>query len=217
MAIRLAIADDHTMFREGLRRLLEARYDMKVVAEAGNGEEAIAAVRSASPDVVLMDVDMPGMDGIAATESIHAERPDLGIIVVSMHIEDEYILRAYEAGASGYVLKSWSAEEMARTIRSVAAGQAEIGRASFNKILERLRHLASRVDGQEAEKLSPRQIDVVRLLATGATNREIADRLGYAEKTIKNELTEVYRILNVVSRSQAVAEGFRRGLLKRSG
>lgn len=216
MAIRLAIADDHTMFREGLRRLLETRYDMKVVAEAGNGEEAIAAARSASPDVVLMDIDMPVLDGITATERIVETHPDVGIIVVTMHDEDEFFLRAVRAGARGFVLKSSSAEEMARVIRTVAAGKSQLDPDRTMRLVEDYRRLASSLNGRQEEALTERQRDILRLISTGASNREIAEQLAYAEKTIKNELTEIYRKLDVRDRTQAAVEAVRRGLVAKS-
>ena len=194
--------------------MLETRYDMKVVGEASNGEDAIAVVLRTLPDVVLMDVDMPVLDGITATQRIVEELPDLGIVVVTMHDEDDYFFRAMRAGARGYVLKSSSAEEVASAIRAVASGKSLLDHDRTLRLLEAYRRLAAEEAGH-ADDLTERQRAILSLISTGASNREIADQLSYAEKTIKNELTEIYRKLDVRDRTQAAIEALNRGMVRK--
>lgn len=215
MPIRLVIADDHVLFRQGLRRLLEAKHDMLVVAEAGTGEEAIAAVRASTPDIVLMDVDMPVVDGITATVHIVRAQPDIGIIVLTMHLEEDYFLRAVRAGARGYLLKNTPVEELARAIRAVAAGRTQFDPDMTTHLVTDYQRVAATLERAHGDDLTDRQRAIVQLISTGASNKEIAEQLSYAEKTIKNELTDIYRKLEVRDRTQAAMEALRRGLITR--
>jgi DNA-binding NarL/FixJ family response regulator len=209
--IRVLIADDHGVVRDGLGRLISALDDMEVVGLAGDGEEAVAGVREHDPDVVLMDLDMPRMDGIEATRRIIAERPQTAVLVLTSFSDKPRILGALKAGAAGYLLKDVPADEVAAGIRSAARGEAPLDPRAARTIL------AAQAEPDPLESLSDRERDVLMLLVEGLPNKLIARRLHITEKTVKSHLTRVFREIGVTDRTQAALWAQRHGVDARRG
>jgi DNA-binding NarL/FixJ family response regulator len=217
-AIRILIADDHPVFRFGLRALLNAMPDTEVVGEVTTGEAAIALVTSAQPDVVLMDINMPGVNGIEATRRIRETSPDIRILMVTM-LEDDSVFAAMRAGARGYVVKGAEPAEVLRAIRAVADGEAIFSPG----IAERLIHyfatppVAASVSTRLTEApvfpdLTEREREVLELIAQGLTNSAIAERLVLSPKTVRNYITEIFSKLQVADRAQAIIRARNAGL-----
>ena len=207
--IRIVLVDDQTLIRQGIQTLLELEPDLKVVGVAGNGREALAVVAGSQPDVVLMDVRMPELDGVAATRELVAANPDLGVIILTTFDDDEYIFEGLKAGARGYLLKDISSDEMAAAIRTVAAGQALIQPSIARKVVAEFGRLAGRpAEAARApdldSPLTERELEVLRGLAAGMSNREIADKLVITEGTVKNHVSNLLGKLDVRDRTQAV-------------
>lgn len=203
MTIRVLIADDHPMLREGLSSVLALESDVEVVGEAGDGEEAVDAFRRLKPDVTLMDLQMPKCDGVQAIKAIREEAPDARIIVLTTYGGDAQALRALRAGASGYLLKSSVRRELVDTIRAIHAGQ---------------RYLHPEVAQQIAinaigDALSAREVEILQLLANGQANKEISRSLSLSEATVKAHLRSIFEKLDVQDRTQAVAVAARRGII----
>jgi DNA-binding NarL/FixJ family response regulator len=194
---RVLIVDDHAVVRDGLARLLEHAADVDVVGTAADGEEAVAAVAGAAPDVVLMDLSMPGVDGVAATRRILAEHAEVKVVVLTTFADQRRILDALDAGASGYLLKDASPDEILSAIRSVVAGGAPLDPKAARVLLD-----AQRAPKPE-RRLSAREREVLALLATGLANKQIARRLGITERTVKAHLTSIFQQLGVTDRTQA--------------
>jgi DNA-binding NarL/FixJ family response regulator len=220
--IRILIADDHPVFRFGLRALLSALRDTEVVGEATTGEAAIELVTSVQPDVVLMDVNMPGVGGIEATRRIRETHPDTRVLMVTM-LEDDSVFAAMRAGARGYVVKGAEPAEVLRAIRAVAEGEGE-GEAIFSPgIAERMLHFfaapssAPRPNGPSASlaafpELTDREREVLTLIARGLTNSAIAEQLVLSPKTVRNYITEIFSKLQVADRAQAIIRARDAGL-----
>ena len=211
--IRIVLVDDQTLIRQGIQTLLELEPDLKVVGVAGNGREALAVVERSQPDVVLMDVRMPELDGVAATRQLVAANPGLGVIILTTFDDDEYIFEGLKAGARGYLLKDISSDEMAAAIRTVAAGQALIQPSIARKVVAEFGRLASRPAEAPPPKgatpalespLTERELEVLHGLAAGLSNREIADKLVITEGTVKNHVSNLLGKLDVRDRTQAV-------------
>lgn len=214
--ITILLVDDQRLMRDGLRTLLELEDDLAVVGEAGNGEDALARFAELQPTIVLMDVRMPGMDGVEATRRLHAQWPNVKVIILTTFDEDEYIFEGLRAGALGYLLKAVSGDELADAIRRVAAGQALIDPAVTRKVVDAFARLAAPVraiDAGLAEPLSERELDVLKLVANGLSNREIAERLYLAEGTVKNYVTSLLGKIGARDRTQAALRGRELGLL----
>lgn len=208
--ITILLVDDQRLMRDGLRTLLELEDDLAVVGEAGNGEEALARYAELQPTIVLMDVRMPGMDGVEATRRLHTQWPNVKVIILTTFDEDEYIFEGLRAGALGYLLKAVSGDELADAIRRVAAGQALIDPAVTRKVVDafvRLAPPARAVDAGLAEPLSERELEVLKLVANGLSNREIAERLYLAEGTVKNYVTSLLGKIGARDRTQAALRG----------
>jgi DNA-binding NarL/FixJ family response regulator len=197
MAVRVLIADDHAVVRQGLRMFLALDDELEVVAEAADGEEALRLARQFRPDVVLMDLLMPRMDGIAATAAIRAELPDTEVIALTSVLEDRSVVQAVKAGAIGYLLKDTQAEELCRAIKAAAAGQVQLSPEAAARLMREVRA------PEGAEPLTERETEVLRLVAQGLANKEIAHRLGIAEKTVKSHVSAILAKLGVQSRTQA--------------
>ena len=197
MAVRVLIADDHAVVRQGLRMFLALDDELEVVAEAADGEEALRLARQLRPDVVLMDLLMPRMDGIAATAAIRAELPDTEVIALTSVLEDRSVVQAVKAGAIGYLLKDTQAEELCRAIKAAAAGQVQLSPEAAARLMREVRA------PEGAEPLTERETEVLRLIAQGLANKEIAHRLGIAEKTVKSHVSAILAKLGVQSRTQA--------------
>lgn len=205
--IRVLIADDHDMLREGLAMFLKAFPDMEMVGEAANGAEAVALCRRLSPDVVLMDLLMPEMDGVAAIRAIHAERPRTAIIALSSFGEERLVRGALEAGALGYLLKNVSADSLAEAIRLAVAGISSLSPEASAVLV------AGPPTQGAVDELTPREREILRLLIDGRTNAEIAAQLGLSVYTVKNHVRNLLGKLGVGSRTEAVSLALQRGVL----
>lgn len=217
--IRVLLVDDQALFCEGLRTLLDLQPDIEVVGEANNGREAIECVARAAPDVVLMDIRMPVLDGVAATRDIRAHHPNTQVIVLTTFDDDEYVFEALRAGAVGYLLKDVASDRLAEAIRSAARGESFLQPsvaakvvAEFTRLADAL-HVRARANQALVEPLSDRELEILRLVATGASNKEIAATLVIAEGTVKNHVTNILGKLGVRDRTQAALKVKELGLL----
>jgi DNA-binding NarL/FixJ family response regulator len=204
--IRVLVADDHGVLREGLGRIVAAQPDMELVGTAANGVEAVAACRSAPPDIVLMDLEMPVLDGIEATRRIRESQPQVAVLVLTSFSDRRRIVAALDAGAVGYLLKDASAEDVVRGIRSAATGASPLDPRAARELLD------AKARPDPLEGLSPREREVLGLLLEGLPNKLIARRLEISEKTVKSHLTSVFRQLGVTDRVQAALWAERQGL-----
>lgn len=214
--IRLLLVDDQRLLREGMRILLELEPDLQVVGEASNGREALERYPELTPDVVLMDIKMPEMDGVTATRELMIAHPDAKVVILTTFDDDEYVFDGIRAGALGYLLKALSGEELAEAIRTVAAGGALIEPSVARKVMAefaRTSHPAPDAGEKLVDPLSEREIDVLRLLAHGLSNREIAGQLFLAEGTVKNYVSTAMHKLSVRDRTQAALRAKELGLL----
>jgi len=213
--IRVIIADDHAVVREGTRHILEQEDDIEVVGEARDGVEAVALAQASRPDVAIIDISMPRMSGIEATERIKAAHPGTAVLILSSYDDDRYVFALLAAGAAGYLLKDVSSREIVRAVRSVYAGEPVLHPAIAKKVLARFASEAPRerqaADGDR--DLTDRERDVLRLAACGLSNAAIADRLSVSLRTVQAHLTQIFNKLGVGSRTEAVIAGLRRGLL----
>ena len=207
--IRVLIADDHMVVREGLRAILEAAPDLLPVGEATDGAEAVQLVGEKTPDVVLMDLRMPGMDGIEAIRQISAQYPKVQVVILTTYDEDDYIVRGLRAGARGYLLKDSGRKVLFEAIRAAARGESLLPPEVVAKVVANLQGPQS----VKAETLSKRENQVLALLAQGAPNKEIALQLSISERTVKAHVTSIFNKLGASSRAEAVAIALRSGLL----
>lgn len=201
--IRILLVDDQHIIRQGLKSMLESNADMKVVGEAENGQRAIDQISTLQPDIVLMDIRMPIMDGVAATGAIVQQYPDAKVLVLTTFDDDEYVSQAMRLGAKGYLLKDTEPDELALAIRSVQKGHTQLGPGLFEKALKMPVTGSIVVSPPELAQLTPRELDVLRLIASGANNREIAQALFLSENTVKNYVTNILSRLNLRDRTQA--------------
>jgi two-component system NarL family response regulator len=201
--IRVLVADDHLILRLGLVTLINGESDMKVVAEASNGQHVVELFREHRPDVTLMDLRMPGLNGVEAISAICAEEPDAKVIVLTIHKGDEAVYQALRAGARGYLLKDIATDEILAAVRSVHEGRRCIPPAIAARMAERIRH----------SDLTPREIDVLKLIAKGFSNKQIGDRLGIAEATVKNHVVSLLGKLGVQDRTHAVTLALERNII----
>jgi len=195
--IRIVLADDHDVVRRGLTALLDGTDGFAVVGAAADGEEAVALAGEHQPDVVLMDLSMPGVDGIEATRRLMAARPDSRVVVLTSFSDRERILDALDAGAVGYLLKDAEPDELLRGIEAAARGESPLAPKAAKAVL------TARAEGRPAAELTARELEVLALLAQGLANKQIARRLGIAEKTVKAHLTSVFQSIGVTDRTQA--------------
>jgi two-component system, NarL family, response regulator LiaR len=207
MPIRILIADDHSVVRQGLKMFLALDPELEVIGEAENGAEAVKLAGELQPDVVLMDLLMPVMDGITAIENIRATLPDIEVLAVTSVLEDTAVIRAIRAGAIGYMLKDTQADELCRAIKAAAAGQVQLSPEAASRLLREVRAPES------PEALTDRETDVLRLLARGLANKEIAQHLSIGEKTVKTHVSHILSKLGVASRTQAALYAARVGLV----
>jgi two-component system, NarL family, response regulator DegU len=210
--IKVLIADDHSLVRQGLRRYLDMADDIEVVGEAANGEEAIALVERASPDIVLLDIRMPEMDGLEAARKIRERFPNVGAIMLTAYDDRQFVVEAVRAGARGYVLKARDAEHLIQTVRLVAGGNMVIDPQLVVALAEELSQAKER--DRRAETLTAREIEVLQLLAFGHTNRDIAEKLFISPDTVKTHLEHIFEKLGASDRTAAVAEALRRRLIE---
>jgi DNA-binding NarL/FixJ family response regulator len=214
--IRILLVDDQTMFREGLKTLLSVQPDFEVVGEAGDGEQALQKTASLHPEVILMDLRMPVLDGVAATRRLRRDHPECKVIILTTFDEDEYIYEGLRAGALGYLLKDTASDKLFEAIRLAARGESFLQPSVAAKLLTQFARLADqlpRLSSTLTEPLSDRELEVLRLVASGDSNREIAAKLFIAEGTVKNHITNILGKLEVSDRTQAAVRAKELGLI----
>ena len=210
--IRIVLVDDHAILRQGLRRLLEDEPDIEVVGEAGNGLEAVAVARALAPDIVLMEVVIPRLNGIEAAKQIKQSNPATAVLALSAYDDDRYVLGLLEAGAAGYLLKSATAQELIHAIRAVHAGEAVLHPAVAGRLLSRAARPAVRVTLTHGnELLTEREIEVLRCAAKGLSNKQIAGQLVLSVPTVKAHLVNIFNKMGVGSRTEAVMQALNQG------
>ena len=213
--IRVLIADDHRLFRQGLRGICETMGRFEVVGEAANGQEAVDLARQLKPDVVLMDIRMPMLDGVQATSLIAEDASSVRVIILTMYRQDSYVFEAIKAGARGYLLKDIDEQEFVEAVRAVHRGEALIDPGLATRLIEEFRRLSQPPsEAEKAERLTRGEMDVLLVVAQGEDNRTIAQRLAISERTVANRLSEIYQKLHVNNRTQAALLALRRGWAK---
>jgi DNA-binding NarL/FixJ family response regulator len=209
--VRVVLADDHTMVRQGIRQFLEESGDVKVVAEAADGLEALRCIEATQPDVAVLDIQMPGASGIEVTRQLRARFPGVKVLILTAYDDDPYVFALLRAGADGYILKTAPAEELVRAVRTVAAGQSALGPQIARKVVEQLAMGRPATAAEQPEPLTEREIEVLRLTARGLTNKAIGRELGISPRTVQGHLANIFGKLGVTSRTEAVTEALRRG------
>ncbi len=211
MTVRVVVADDHPVFRSGLRTLVEDSELLELAGEAADGAEAVQVCRTAEPDVVLMDIRMPGVSGIDATRQILAARPETGVLVLTMLEDDTSVFAAMRAGARGYLLKGAGPDEIVRAIVAVAGGELIVGAAMAARVMAFFR-AGPRTAAPAFGNLSAREHDILHLVAAGHANAEIAERLALSEKTVRNNVSAIFAKLQVTDRPAAIVRARNAGL-----
>ena len=206
--IRVLLVDDHQVVRDGLRHMLGLQDDIRIIGEAANMEEALQQAELHSPDIVLMDIKMPGVDGIEAVRRLKEKRPDCHVIMLTLY--EEYVTEAIEAGATGYLLKDIKREELVQAIRAVQQGRAPLSPLSRDLLTE----FSNLIKGGERSHLSERELEVLRLISSGATTKEIGAQLFLSEATVKRDVQHIFEKLDVRNRSEAIAEAYKRKLIQ---
>ena len=210
--IRILIADDHAVVRDGTRRILEQEQDMEVVAEAADGAEAVKLAGASKPDVAIVDIAMPGVDGIEATKQIKSLYPTVAILILSAYDDDQFVFSLLEAGAAGYLLKSVRGRELVEAVRQVHAGESVLHPSIARKVLNRFVPAPGKAtDEKKAEVLSDREIEVLRLATRGLSNQQIADELFLSLRTVQAHLGHIFNKLQVSSRTEAVVRALKEG------
>lgn len=210
--IKVLIADDHAVVREGTRQILEQEPDIQVLAEAADGDEAVRLASSTQPDVVIMDVSMPKVDGISATKQIKTQHPKIAVLVLSAYDDDQFVFSLLEAGAAGYLLKSVRGQELVEAIRAVHAGESVLHPAVARKVLNHFVPATGKSSRQRpAEVLSERELDVLRLASQGLSNQDIADKLILSLRTVQAHFSHIFNKLQVSSRTEAVVRALKEG------
>jgi DNA-binding NarL/FixJ family response regulator len=214
--IKVLLADDHVVVRAGTRQLIERHPDITVIGEASNGQEAVQLAEELEPDVVVMDVRMPGMSGIEATKKIKADNPDMAVLVLTAHDDDEYVFALLQAGANGYLLKTAEADELVKAIRTVVTGQLALTPTVAGKVVSQftsgktLPDVLANIE-HDYGGLTEREMDILRLVGKGLTNKEIGRTLYISDRTVQAHLSNIFSKLNVSSRTEAVMHAVRQG------
>lgn len=215
--IRVLVVDDHALFRKGLVSLLTGQQEFEVVGEATNGRDALRKARELMPDVILMDISMPDMDGLEATRRIKQEIPYVRIVILTVSDDDQSLFEAVKSGAQGYLLKTIEPQALFTALRRVAHGEATISRAMATRLIGEFARKGSRAGAADpVAVLSPREAEVLALVAQGRSNKEIASALSIAENTVKNHLKNILEKLHLENRVQAATFALREGLLKQA-
>lgn len=209
---KILIVDDHPVVREGIGAMLKRESDFKIVGEAANGQEAIDKARELSPDVILMDLRMPEVDGVEAITRIKADMPDIKFIILTTYSDDEYIFRGIAAGARAYLLKDAPREELFKAIRAVSRGESLIQPVVASRVLDKLAELSRKAPASET--LSDREVEVLRLMAKGVSNKDIADQLSITQSTVKTHITSIFQKLDVTTRTEAVTTALKKGIIQ---
>jgi DNA-binding NarL/FixJ family response regulator len=212
--IRILIADDHALVRDGTRRILETEEDMEVVAEALDGEEAVQLTTEFKPDVVLMDIAMPKVDGIAATKQIKHECPEINVLILSAYDDDQFVFKLLQAGAAGYLLKSVHSQELLAGIRAVNHGESVLHPTIARKVLQRFVLTSEKpMDTGKTGGLTQREIEFLKLMTRGLSNKEIADEVNLSIRTVQGCIGQIFKKLGVSSRTEAVIYAVKEGLV----
>ena len=215
--IKILVVDDHPLVRQALSSLIQMQSDMEVVGEACNGEEAIAQVGNQRPDIVIMDIGMPVMNGLEATRNIKARYPDIAILVLTVHTDKEHVLGILEAGAAGYLTKVVFGNDVVRAIQAIAAGEAVLTPVILQQILSSVIHQnIEKVSTKSPSNLTPREIFILKLAAKGLSNKNIAVQLNLSERTVKSYLVDIFSKIHVSSRTEAVITGLKAGFISLS-
>jgi NarL family two-component system response regulator LiaR len=215
--INVMIADDHPLVRHALKNLIETQADMKVIAEASNGEEAIKLAKELLPDVIIMDIGMPVMNGLEATRQIKTQCPSIAILVLTVHTDKEHVLGILEAGAAGYLTKVVFGNDVIHAIQAIFAGEAVLTPSILQQILGSVtRDSVKTVSSLASNKLTPREIHLLKLAAKGLSNKNIATQLNLSESTVKSYLVDIFSKINVSSRTEAVITGIKAGFINLS-
>ncbi|HEV3462323.1 MAG TPA: response regulator transcription factor [Candidatus Dormibacteraeota bacterium] len=210
--VRVLIADDQTLFRSGLARLLEEDPRVQIIGQAADGAEVVKRAAALKPDVVLMDLKMPNVDGIEATRKIASENPEIKVLVLTTFDADSYVLQALRAGASGYVLKDSQPSAIISSILAVKSGERVMASAVANRVLDMV--TGTTTPKEFYDGLTAREVEIIKLLAIGQANKQIAYKLHISEKTVRNHVSHMYEKLNIYDRSQAVLYAVRKGLVE---
>ena len=210
--IRIVLGEDHLITRQGILRLLEDEEGLTVVGEASNGEEAVEMVTELKPDVVIMDIAMPKLNGIEATRQIKLINPYIGVLILSAYDDDEYVFAMLKAGAAGYLLKSVGGDELVRAVKAIHNGEPVLDPAIAKKVMNYFK-LQNKIPSvkEDSEHLSNRELDIIKLAAKGLTNKEIADKLHLSYRTVEGHMRDVFNKLGVGSRTEAVLFGLKKG------
>jgi len=211
--IKILIADDHLIIRQGLRLILETENDLELVGEASDGNEALSLCKKLNPDVVLMDLRMPNMDGLSTIEKLRVEQPHIAVVILTTFNEDDLMLRGLRAGAHGYLLKDTDRNTLFNTIRAAARGETLLQPEIMARVLLRPNMLATESKSSEPVNLTDRELEVLKAVAQGERSKEIAVQLGISERTVKAHLASIYNKLGVDSRAAAIAVAAQKGLL----
>ncbi len=213
--ITVLLADDHAMVRQGVRAFLETQPDIAVVAEAASGEEAVRLAAEHAPDVALMDLIMPGMDGVEATRRLTARSPRTNVVILTSYHDDEHVFPAIRAGALSYVLKEVGPDELAGTVRKAATGEAVLHPRVAARVVRELHGHRRELEPNVFHDLSDRELEVLKLIAEGLSNAEISGRLFISEKTTKNHVSNILGKLHLADRTQAAVYAWRQGVVRR--
>jgi len=211
---RIVLADDHPLLRKALRDLLEKEPTFQIIGEAGDGVEAVKLAGELAPDIIIMDISMPNLDGLQATQQIKTKHPDIAVLVLTVHTDDECILDILKAGAAGYLLKSAFGDEVIHAVRAVTSGEMVLSASIGQRLLTQAARFPTRPFHLEAgEKLSARELEVLKLTARGLSNKDVASALGIKQRTVKGHLGDIFAKLRVASRTEAVIVGMQAGFL----
>jgi DNA-binding NarL/FixJ family response regulator len=211
-AIKILIVDDHPVVREGIGSMLKREPDFRIVGEALNGLDAIEKARLLTPDVILMDLRMPELDGVEAIKRIKEEMPETKFIILTTYSDDEYIFKGIAAGARAYLLKDAPRAELFKAIRAVSTGESLIQPVIASRVLDKLAELSKKTPASET--LSEREIEVLELMAKGVSNKDIGEQLSITQSTVKTHITSIFQKLNVATRTEAVTTALKRGIIQ---
>lgn len=212
MAIKIMIADDHSMIREGLKNLLELDGDIQVIAEAVDGEDCLNKLQVVKPDVLLLDINMPKKNGLEVLKSLKSKKSKLKVLVLTVHNEIEYLMKAVDIGVNGYVLKDSESAELKKAIFSVAEGESYIQPSLIPALNAKM--IETNKDAEKIKSLTKRELDVLKLLAVGMYNKEVGKRLEISERTVKNHVSNIFKKLGVTDRTQAAVFAIRNNLVQ---
>ena len=212
MAIKIMIADDHSMIREGLKNLLELDGNLKVIAEALDGKDCLEKLQTVTPDILLLDINMPVMNGLEVLKYLKEYYPKVKVLVLTVHNEVEYLMKAAEIGVNGYILKDSDFEELRKAIMTIIGGETYIQPSLIPALNSKM--IEKKEDDKKLENLTRREVEVLKLLAVGMYNKEIAEKLHISERTVKNHISNIFKKIDVTDRTQAAVFSIRNNLVK---